>query len=66
VLPNFDPEREDTTDNHIRSFFLALRKLGVADEDVVCRLFSFTLTGVASTWYFSLRIRSITSWDAFQ
>jgi len=40
--------------------------LGVADEDVVCRLFPFTLIGVASTWYFSLRIGSITSWCAFQ
>lgn len=39
---------------------------GVADEDVVCRLFPFTLIGVASTWYFSLRIGSITSWGAFQ
>ena len=40
--------------------------LGVADEDVVCRLLPFTLIGVASSWYFSLRIGSITSWGAFQ
>jgi len=66
VLPNFDPKQGDTADNHIRSFFLALCRLGVTDEDVVCRLFSFTLTGAASTWYFSVRIGSITSWDAFQ
>lgn len=38
----------------------------VADEDVVCRLFPFTLIVVASTWYFSLRIGSITSCVAFQ
>lgn len=66
VLPNFIPERGGTIDNHICSFFLALRKLGVTNEDVVCCIFSFTLTGAASTWYFSLRIGSITSWDAFQ
>jgi len=40
--------------------------LGVADEDIVCRLFPFTLIGATSTWYFSLRIGSITSWAAFQ
>jgi len=39
---------------------------GVVDEDVVCRLFPFTLIGATSTWYFNLRIGSITSWGAFQ
>jgi len=38
----------------------------VVDEDVVCWLFTFTLIGVASTWYFILRIGLITSWGAFQ
>jgi len=66
VLPNFDLEQGDIPDNHIRSFFLALHRFGVIDEDVVCHLFSFIFTGVASTWYFSLRIGSITSWDDFQ
>jgi len=66
VLPKFDPERGDTAKNHINSFFLDVRMLGVANEDIACRLFPFTLTVVASTWYFSLRIGSITSWDAFQ
>jgi len=40
--------------------------LGVLDEDAVCLLFPFTLIDAASTWYFSLRIGSITSWAAFQ
>jgi len=40
--------------------------LGLADEDIVCRLFPFTLIGAASTWYFSLRTGSITSWATFQ
>jgi len=62
----FDPEQGDTTDNHIHSFFLALCRLGVTNEYVMCHLFSCTLIGVVSTWYFSLRIGSITSWDAFQ
>ena len=66
VLPKFDPERGDTVDNHSHSFFLAVRMLGVADEDIVCRLFPFTLIVVASTWYFSLRIGLITLWATFQ
>ena len=66
VLPKFDLEQGDIVDNHIHSFFLVVRMLGVADEDVVCRLFPFTLIGVASTWYFSLRIGSITLWGTFQ
>jgi len=40
--------------------------LGVADEDIVCRLFHFILIVAASTWYFSLRTGSITSWATFQ
>lgn len=66
MLLNFDPERGDTIDNHIFSFFLALRRLGVANEDVVCCLFSFTLTSTTSTWYFNLTVGSITSCDVFQ
>lgn len=61
MLPKFDPERADTADNHIHPFFLAMRMLGVADEDVVCCLFPFTLIGAASTWYYGLRIGLITS-----
>lgn len=66
VLPNFDRKWGDTTYNHIHPFFLALHRLGVANEDVMCLLFSFTFIGATSTWYFSLRIGSITSRDAFQ
>lgn len=66
LLPKFGLEWGDTTDNHIHSFFLAMCILGVANEDVVCHLFPFTLIGAASTWYFSLRIGSFTSWGAFQ
>ena len=65
-MPKFDPRKGDTVDNHIHSFFLVVHMLGVADEDKVCRWFPFTLIGVASTWYFSLGIESVTSWAAFQ
>ena len=61
VLPKFNPGKGDTGNNHIHSFFLAVHMLGVANEDIVCRLFPFTLIRASSTWYFSLRIGSITS-----
>ena len=50
VLPKFNPEQGDTADNLIHYFFLVVRMLGVADEDIVCRLFPFTLIGAISTW----------------
>ena len=36
------------------------------EEDVVVRLFSYTLTGSTGSWYFSLPASSITSWDNFE
>ena len=38
----------------------------VQHEDVVVRLFPYTLQGAAGSWYFSLPSGSITSWDIFQ
>lgn len=66
VLLKFDPKQGDTANNHIHSFFLVVHMLVVVDEDVLCRLFPFTLIDVALTWNFSLRIGSITSWGAFR
>ena len=40
--------------------------MNVEHEDVVCRLFAYTLIGKASTWFFSLSQRSITSWQQFE
>ena len=37
----------------------------VIHEDVVCRLFAYNFEGKASTWYFSLEVGSIPSWDVF-
>ena len=45
---------------------LYLRLMNVEHEDVVCRLFSYTFAAKASTWFFSLTARSITSWKQFE
>ena len=45
---------------------LSLRLLDVEHEDVVCRLFSYTFVGQASTWFFSLATGSIALWQQFE
>ena len=40
--------------------------MNVQHEYVACRLFCLTLQGKASSWFFNLSSRSITSWQQFQ
>jgi len=40
---------------------LSVNLKGITEEDVVVRLFSYTLQGSAGSWYFSLPSGSITS-----
>ena len=35
-------------------------------KDLICRLFTYTFIGKASTWFFSLSTGSITSWKQFK
>ena len=65
VLPKFNPDSKEPTEDHVKKFMLAVRLLDVEHEDVVCRLFPYTFEGKASTWYFSLTAGSITSWNEF-
>ena len=45
---------------------LSVNLKGVTQEDVVVRLFPYTLQGSPGSWYFSLPFSSITSWEIFQ
>ena len=40
--------------------------MNVEHEHVVCRLLSYTFVGKASTWFFSLVARLISSWKQFE
>jgi hypothetical protein len=40
--------------------------MNVQHEDMVCRMFPYTLDNSDSTWYFILPVGSITSWTKFQ
>ena len=66
LLPKFDPETSGFLEDHIKKFILAIRLMNVQHEYVVCRIFPYTFENSASTWYFNLPIRSITSWTRFQ
>jgi hypothetical protein len=57
LLPKFDPNKKDSTKDHIKKFMRIVRLMNKEHEDVVCRLFPYTFEGKASTWYFSLRTR---------
>lgn len=66
VLPKFDPNKDIFPEYHIKQFMLALNLTNVKHLDVVCRLSYFTFQGKALTWFFSLALRSITSWQQFE
>jgi len=65
-LPKFNLGVGIQNDEHINNFMLSANLKGVTEEDVVVRLFPYTLQGSAGPWYFSLPSGSITSWNIFQ
>lgn len=65
-LPKFNPHDGFPTVEHINNFMLAINLNAVVEEDVVVRLFPYTLQGITGSWYFSLPSGSINSLDAFQ
>ena len=65
-LPKFNLEAGMLAEEHINNFMLSINLNGVTNEDVVIRLFPYTLQGAVESWYFSLLYGSITSWDIFQ
>ena len=63
ILPKFGPDNNVTPKDHVKQCMLSLRLMDVQNEDVVCRLFPYTFVGQASTWFFSLAVGSIASWQ---
>ena len=66
LLPKYDPDDGVLPEYHVKQFMIALNLMNVEYEDVVCRLFPYTFKGKASTWFFNLAPRSITSWKKFE
>ncbi len=46
-LPKFNPESGMLAEEHINNFMLSINLNGVTNEDVVFRLFPYTLQGAA-------------------
>ena len=65
-LPKFNPDDGTQAEEHINNFMLAVNLKGVTEQDVVVRLFLYTLQGSAGSWYFSLPSGLITSWNTCQ
>lgn len=65
-LHKFNPDVGTQAKEHINNFMLSVNLKGVTEEDVVVRLFPYTLQGSAGSWYFSLPFGSITSWNIFE
>ena len=65
-LPKFDQDSNQSAEDHIKKFMLAIRLRSVEHDDVVCRLFPYTYEGNSSTWYFSQQPQTIVSWDKFE
>ena len=53
-------------EDHIKQFMLSLRLMDVQLEYVVCSSFLYTFVSKASTWFFSLTVGSIISWQQFE
>jgi hypothetical protein len=64
-LSKFNPDRKDSTEDHIKKYILVVRLLNFKHEDVMCRPFPYTFEGKSSTRYFSLSQASITRWNIF-
>lgn len=63
LLPKFDPDNDVTPKDHIKIFILSLRIMDVEHKYAVFRLFPYIFVDKASTWFFSLTVGSITSWQ---
>jgi hypothetical protein len=64
-LPTFSGEDSTMTENHLDSFLSSFEPYDQY-EDVLMRLFSYSLIGKAKEWYNNISPREITNWDVFQ
>jgi hypothetical protein len=63
-LPTFSGEEYTKTENHLDSFLSAFEPYDQY-EDVLMKLFSYSLIGKAKEWYTNISLGAITIWDVF-
>ena len=59
VLPNFDPGKGISLEDHLNFFYPTLSLLNFEHEYIVCILIPYTFEPRASSWYFILQANSI-------
>jgi hypothetical protein len=57
----FKEEKEDNPSQHLVTFHQCMDQLGILHEDVLMKMFMYSLKGDAREWYFSLPASSICS-----
>ena len=65
-LPKYNLDDGLLAKEHINNFMLSMNLNGVAHEDIIVRLFPYTLKGSIGSWYFSLLVGTIIDWVAFE
>lgn len=65
-LPKYNLDDGLPAEEHMNNFMLAMNLKGISHEDIVVRLFPYTLQGSGGSWYFSLPAGSITDWATFE
>ena len=50
IMPSFDPDRKEPTEDHIHKSMFSLRLMNVEHEYIMRRLFPFTFKGKDEIW----------------
>jgi hypothetical protein len=64
-IPWFREEKEDNPSNHLIRFHQCMAQLHIHDEDVLMKMFFYSLEGDEREWYLSLTLSSISSLKEF-
>ena len=65
VLPIFGEYRDDNLAEHLLEFHELMHQLGIHHEDVLMKMFTYSLEGDARVWYRPLPLASISSLEQF-
>ena len=65
-LPQFREKEEDNLAHHVIKFHQYMDQLSIHHEDVLMKMFMYSLDGCARQWYRTLPASSISSRDDFK
>jgi hypothetical protein len=65
LLPRFYEGKDDNPVEHVHEFHALMQQLDIHHEDILMKMFMYSLDGDARKWYFSLPPSSISSLKDF-